>query len=121
MDTIFHKMMRGEAPADFVYEDDQCIAIRDIYPREKTHLLIIPRTTISCLAEAQSEHQALLGHLLLVSKGLAHRLGCGDAFYLRIHSGEDAGMTVHQLHIHLLSPRDCAEIEKPLTATDISL
>ncbi|HUH57859.1 MAG TPA: HIT domain-containing protein, partial [Pseudomonadales bacterium] len=45
-DTIFGKIVRGEAPANIVYEDDQCLAFRDLYPAAPTHILLIPRKPI---------------------------------------------------------------------------
>ena len=119
-DTIFHKIMRGESPADIVYSDDDCIVIRDIFPQMQTHLLVIPRTTIALLAEARTEHRELLGHLLLVAKGVAARLGFADAYLVRINNGEEVGMTVPQLHIHIMSPRPCELPAEPLSAADIA-
>ena len=66
-DTIFGKITRGEIPADFLYEDEHCVVIRDINPQAPTHVLIIPRKPIPRLVDATSEDQPLLGHLLLVA------------------------------------------------------
>ena len=83
-DTIFGKITRGEIPTEFLYEDDHCVVIRDINPQAPTHVLIIPRKPIPMLVEADSEDQALLGHLLLVAGKVAEQLGVGDAFRLEI-------------------------------------
>ena len=61
-DTIFGKITRGEIPTDFLYQDEQCVVIKDIYPQAPTHVLIIPRKPIPMLAAADEEDQALLGH-----------------------------------------------------------
>ena len=47
--TIFKRIIDGEIPADIVYEDDQCLAFRDIDPQAPTHVLIIPRQEIASL------------------------------------------------------------------------
>jgi len=64
-DTIFGKITRGEIPTDFLYEDELCVVIKDIYPQAPTHVLIIPRKPIPMLSQAGADDQALLGHLLL--------------------------------------------------------
>ena len=51
-DTIFGKITRGEIPTDFIYQDEQCVVIKDIYPQAPTHVLIIPRKPIPMLAAA---------------------------------------------------------------------
>ena len=48
--TIFKKILDGEVPAKIIYEDDLCIAFRDIAPQAPTHFLIIPRKEIPSLA-----------------------------------------------------------------------
>jgi len=63
--TIFSKIIDGEIPADIVYQDDQCICIRDINPAAPTHVLVIPRKPIPRLADATEQDKALLGHLML--------------------------------------------------------
>ena len=93
-DTIFGKITRGEIPTEFLYEDDQCVVIRDINPQAPTHVLIIPRKPIPMLSEANADDQALLGHLLLVAGKVAEQLGVGDAFRLVINNGEGGGQTV---------------------------
>lgn len=101
--TIFKKIIDRELPADIVYEDDLCLAFPDINPAAKVHLLIVPKKEIPSIAEAADEDQALLGHLLLTARKLAHEQGIGEAFKLQINSGSAAGQTVFHLHIHLLS------------------
>ena len=108
-DTIFGKITRGEIPTEFLYEDDQCVVIRDINPRAPTHVLIIPRKPIPRLVDAVPEDQALLGHLLVVAGNVAKKLGVGDAFRLIVNNGEGGGQTVFHLHLHILAGRDMTE------------
>ena len=108
-DTIFGKITRGEIPTEFLYEDDQCVVIRDINPQAPTHVLIIPRKPIPRLVDAAPGDQALLGHLLLVAGDVAKKLGVGDAFRLIINNGEGGGQTVFHLHVHIRAGRDMTE------------
>jgi histidine triad (HIT) family protein len=104
-DTIFGKIIRREIPADIVYEDDQCLAFRDVNPQAPTHVLIIPKKAISQISAAAPEDQALLGHLLLTAKRVAAELGLEQGYRLVINNGAEGGQTVYHLHLHLLGGR----------------
>lgn len=105
MTTIFGKIIRRELPADIVYEDEHCVAIRDINPQAPTHVLVIPRKEIRMLSSAASGDQALLGHLMLAACKVAQQLGVGDAFRLVVNNGAKAGQSVFHLHLHILAGR----------------
>lgn len=105
MSTLFGKIIAREIPADIVYEDDCCLAFRDINPQAPVHVLLIPKEEIAKLADASADHQALMGHLLLKAGEIARRLGVGDAFRLVINNGAGAGQTVFHLHLHILAGR----------------
>lgn len=104
-DTIFTKIINKEIPADIVYEDEHCLAFKDINPQAPTHLLLIPKTPIEKLSDANDEQQLLLGHLMLAAGKIAREQGFEDAFRLVINNGEQAGQSVFHLHAHLLSGR----------------
>ena len=108
-ETIFGKIVSGEIPSEFLYEDEHCVAINDINPQAPVHVLIIPRKGIPKLVDAAGEDQALLGHLLLAAGKVAEQLGVADAFRLIINNGSGAGQTVFHLHLHILAGRAFAE------------
>ena len=64
MDCLFCKIIAGEIPSTIVYEDADCIAIRDINPQAPTHVLVIPRTHYANLTEAAAADPALVGRLM---------------------------------------------------------
>ena len=105
MTTIFGRIIRREIPADIVYEDDRCLAFRDVNPQAPTHVLLIPKKEIARLVDAGPEDEALLGHLLLVAGRVAGQLGVGDAYRLVVNNGADAGQSVFHLHLHILAGR----------------
>lgn len=105
MTTIFSKIIRREIPADIVYEDELCLAFRDVNPQAPTHVLLIPKQEIPRLADAPDAEQALLGHLMLVAGKVARQLGVDDAFRLIVNNGAGAGQTVFHLHLHILAGR----------------
>ncbi len=103
--TIFGKIIRREIPADIIYEDEMCLAFRDVNPQAPTHVLIIPKREIPRLCDAADADQALLGHLLLAAGKVARQLGVADAFRLVVNNGADAGQSVFHLHLHILAGR----------------
>lgn len=105
MTTLFGKIIRREIPADIVYEDDFCLAFRDINPQAPTHVLVIPKKAIAKLSDAGDGDQALLGHLLLAAGKIARSLGVGEAFRLVVNNGAEAGQSVFHLHLHILGGR----------------
>lgn len=105
MATLFSRIIAREIPADIVYEDDRCLAFRDINPQAPTHVLLIPKQEIPKLADAVEGDQAMLGHLMLAAGKVARQLGVGDAFRLVVNNGADAGQTVFHLHLHILAGR----------------
>jgi histidine triad (HIT) family protein len=105
-DTVFGAIVRGEIPADIVYEDEHCIAFRDLNPQAPTHVLVIPRVGLSGLQEADQADASLLGHLMQAAQIVARREGLeADGWRLVVNVGEYAGQTVSHLHLHVLGGR----------------
>ena len=105
MNTIFGKIIEREIPATIVYEDEHCLAFRDINPQAPTHVLLIPKKEIPRLVDATEEDEPLLGHLLLAAAKIARHLGAGDAFRLVVNNGAEVGQSVFHLHLHILAGR----------------
>ncbi|MFZ5654859.1 MAG: histidine triad nucleotide-binding protein [Pseudomonadota bacterium] len=108
-DSIFLRIINRELPAEIIYEDEHCIAIKDIAPKAPVHLLIIPRKVIPRLSDATPDDLELLGHMLLAAGEVARRVGVDDAFRLIVNNGPEAGQTVFHLHLHLLAGKRFAE------------
>ena len=105
-DCIFCKIASGDMDSDLVYEDEDCVAFRDINPQAPTHILVIPRKHLVGLAEAEAADGALLGKLLLVAAEIAGDEGLDESGYrVVVNWGRDAGMAVNHLHIHVLGGR----------------
>lgn len=104
-DTLFSKIINREIPADIVYEDDLCLAFRDINPQAPVHILVIPKKPITQIADASQSDQSVLGHLLLKASEIAKEEGVGEAFRLVVNNGTGAGQTVFHLHVHILAGR----------------
>ncbi len=104
-ETIFSKIIAGEIPADIVYEDELCLAFRDVNPQAPMHILIIPRQAVAKLSDCVQEHRGVLGHMLLKASEIAANEGYAEAFRLVMNNGEEAGQSVFHIHLHLLGGR----------------
>ena len=103
--TIFKRIIDKEIPANVVYEDDRCLAFRDVNPQAPVHFLVIPRKEITSLAEASDEDAPLLGHLLSTARKLAPQMGLMLGYRIVINCGPDGGQSVDHLHLHVLGGR----------------
>ena len=103
--TIFKKIIDGEIPADVVYEDEHCLAFRDINPQAPTHVLLIPKKEIPALDDLTPQDHALAGHLLLMAPKIAAQLELTDGYRVVINNGANAGQEVPHLHLHVLGGR----------------
>jgi histidine triad (HIT) family protein len=105
-ETIFGKIIRGAIPAQKVWEDEHCIAIRDINPVSPVHLLVIPRKEIASLEDARAEDKALLGHLTWVATELARKEKIDQKGYRLVwNCGAHGQQSVDHIHLHVLGGR----------------
>ena len=103
-DTLFHKIIRREIPADIVYEDEHLIAFRDIAPQAPVHVLFVPKTDIATLNDANPDQAIVVGRLALAAAAYAKQQGFDEAGYrVVVNCNGDGGQTVFQLHLHLLA------------------
>lgn len=105
MPSIFTKIIHRELSADIVYEDELCLAFRDINPRAPTHILVIPKKEILSLAELTDEDEAIVGRCVTVASKVASQEGLDSGYRLVVNCGEDGGQEVPHLHFHLLGGR----------------
>ena len=104
--TIFSRIIDGEIPGTFVYQDEHVVAIRDINPAAPVHVLVIPRKPIPSLADLDDSDAALAGHLLMVARTVAAQEGLADRGYrVVINNGDEGGQTVPHLHVHVMGGR----------------
>ena len=105
-ETLFTKIVKGEIPADILFQDDRATAFRDIHPQAPSHILIIPNKPIPSVNDISEEDEALVGYLFTVARQLARQEGIADNGYrLLINCGPHGGQEVYHLHMHLLGGR----------------
>ena len=105
-DCLFCRIVAGKIPATVVYEDDDIMAINDVFPRAPFHVLVVPRKHVERLSDL--DDQVLGGRLLEVVRRVARQGGVGDNFRLVVNNGDHAGQTVWHLHLHVLGGREFA-------------
>ncbi|MBR9982119.1 MAG: HIT domain-containing protein [Desulfatitalea sp.] len=106
MTTIFSKIIKGEAQADIVYQDDRVTAFRDIRPQAPTHILIVPNKEIPTVNDISEADEPLIGHMFVVAKEIAAQEGVAESGYrLLVNCNRDANQEVFHLHMHLFAGR----------------
>ena len=103
-DTIFHKIIRREIPADIVYEDQHLVAFRDIAPQAPVHVLFVPKEDFATLNDVPMNQAGIVGRLAVAAAEYAKREGFAeDGYRIVMNCNADAGQTVFQIHLHLLA------------------
>ncbi|MBI3956514.1 MAG: histidine triad nucleotide-binding protein [Candidatus Kerfeldbacteria bacterium] len=103
MDCLFCDIAKKRQASDMVFEDSELVAIRDINPKARVHLLIVPKRHLPSLAAATADDSQLLGRLLYRATLLAEQEGVDQSGYkVVINTGRHGGQVVDHLHIHLL-------------------
>ena len=106
--TIFHKILAKEIPATVVFEDDECLAFKDIHPKATTHLLFIPKHFVESIAHITPETAHIPGMLILKAQRFAKDKGL-RGYKLTFHVGKEGGQEVPYLHLHFLSEQAISE------------
>lgn len=99
---IFCKIVKKEIPSQIVLEGPDMIAFKDINPKAKHHVLIVPKTHIDSIMTLQESDQALMGKLIWNGKKIGEHLNV-EGYQLRFHVGEKGGQEVFHVHMHFLS------------------
>ena len=115
-DCHFCKIIRKEAPAEIVYEDDGVIAFKDVYPLAPVHVLIIPKKHIVSIVDITEEEIELMGKLILTAKKIADKLGISENGYkLLFRVGRHGGQEVEHIHLHLIGGTPLTEGIHPIS------
>jgi len=102
MDCLFCQIVNKEKPAEFIYEDQDAVAIKDINPKAPVHLLIIPKKHLESIKEMEESDEKLIGHLAFVAKKIASQKNLAG-FQLIFNVGRQGGQIIDHIHLHLLS------------------
>lgn len=103
--TIFERIADREIPAQIVYEDEYCLAFRDISPQAPTHILVVPRRAVPTLDDLEEGDVEMMGRLMLAARAVARQEGLSQGWRAVINCGPDAQQSVQHIHLHLLGGR----------------
>jgi histidine triad (HIT) family protein len=110
--NIFAKIIRGELPAQKVYEDDKSLAFLDIMPRAPGHTLVIPKAPARNLLDVKAED---LAHVMRVAQKIANagmKAFGAQGVTVQQFNESAGGQVVFHLHVHVI-PRKEGEAMKP--------
>ena len=104
-ENIFAKILNGEIPCDKVFENDHVLSFKDINPKAKTHLLIIPKVPFIDISDfLQNADKLYLSNFWASVDEIINNLGFRDkGFQIKTHKGKDGGQEVFHFHLHLLA------------------
>jgi len=104
--TLFQKIVDREIPADIVFENEDCLAFRDVDPKAPEHVLVIPKRPIANVAALADADQQLAGRILLTVRDVARQLGLEkNGYRIVANCGREGGQSVDHLHFHILGGR----------------
>lgn len=100
---IFCQIVDHEQPADVVYEDKEVIVFKDINPKTKIHLLLVPKKHLESINHLQEQDRGLIAKIILLAKDLAKKHGLAESGYrLVFNVGRGGGQLIDHLHLHLM-------------------
>ncbi len=105
-DCVFCKIVAGKIPCQKVFEDDDLLAFKDLYPQRPVHVLVIPKKHITSLATATAEDTLVLGKMLAKANEIAMEQGSPDGFRVIINTGRVGNQEVPHLHMHIVGGQD---------------
>ena len=101
-ECLFCKIRDGQVPADIIFEDDECLAFRDINPKAPIHFLVIPRRHIANLWDTIDADEGLLGRIQLKIPKIAKGQGLDSGFRTVLNTGPGGHQEVYHMHYHVL-------------------
>jgi len=99
---LFCRIVRGEIPSHKVYEDEDVFAFRDVRPLAPVHFMIVPKTHVANLYDADMTHHKALGKMLALAGELARKEGATEGFRTIINNGRVAHQEVYHVHMHVI-------------------
>lgn len=102
-DCIFCKIVNGEIPTEYLYEDDALVVFRDINPHAPVHILIVPRRHIRSINDLTENDREIISHMIMVGKDIAKKESINSSGYKLLFNVErGGGQVIFHLHLHLI-------------------
>ncbi len=109
MTCLFCRIIAGEIPGKFLYQDDRLVVLQDVNPQAPLHALVIPRQHVASLNELSVEDDGLVGEMVRRAAAVAREYGVSERGYRTVFNcNSEAGQTVFHIHLHVLGGRPMA-------------
>jgi histidine triad (HIT) family protein len=103
--TVFDRILRREAPARIVHEDEDVLAFQDLRPQAPVHVLVIPKRRASSFAELEQRGTEEVGRFFQGVARVARLLELEAGYRVVLNNGAQAQQSVAYLHAHILGGR----------------
>ncbi len=102
-DCLFCKIVKGEVPSKFLFEDDSFVVFRDIHPHAPVHILIVPKRHIRSINDLTTDDDEIIGKMFIIARDMAKKEGVDKSGYKLLFNVErGGGQMVFHLHLHLI-------------------
>ncbi len=102
-DCLFCKIVKGEVPSEFLFENDSFVVFRDIHPHAPVHLLIVPKRHIRSINDITENDSETIGEMFMIARDMAKQEGVDKSGYKLLFNVEKGGgQMVFHLHLHLI-------------------
>ena len=102
-DCVFCQIIRGEKPADFLYQGDSVVVFKDIHPHAPVHLLVVPRRHIRSLNDLTEGDREIISEMILTAKEMARKQAISESGYKLLFNVErGGGQVIPHVHLHLI-------------------
>ena len=101
-DSIFDKIVRKEAPAEIVHEDDDVLAFHDITAQAPVHVLVIPKAKRVSFADFSEGDPTAIGRYIQGVARVAQKLAGEDGYRIVFNVGKHGQQSVDYIHAHIL-------------------
>jgi histidine triad (HIT) family protein len=100
---IFCKIVTGDIPSEFLFQDEALVAFKDINPIAPVHVLIVPKKHIRSINDLTVSDEALVSRMIMTAKDLAEQTGVDKSGYrLFFNVEKGGGQEIFHLHLHLI-------------------
>jgi len=99
---VFCKIVRGEIPAEKVYEDDDVLGFHDIRPCAPVHFMLVPKKHVATMYDLTADDAPVMGKIMTLAGRLARELGAGDGFRTIVNTGRVGRQEVQHVHVHVI-------------------
>lgn len=101
-DCIFCKIVKGEIPAEKVWEDSKFLAFLDANPRIKGHSLVIPKKHFDTFMDLDKETSSNYFDAIKKTAETLIKKYNADGFNIVLNNGESAGQIIPHAHFHII-------------------